>query len=361
MVKVDHKKYGEFCRKALEAAGLSKEAAESTEKFLLQTDMFGIRTHGTLNILPYIRKIEAGGIVKDAKPEVVKEGPSWAVIDGHNGMGYYNADYAMKIGMEKAKQTGLSYIVIRNSSHYGACGVYSVEGAKEGFITITATNVGKTMTVPGGRGRIIGNAPFSYGVPQGDRHPSVFLDVATSNAAGMKVNRAKTAGQKVPDGWIVDENGKPTNDPNTKWALYPLGGHKGYGMAFFIEVLSSIIGGGNILDTPMWDKDAATVCPYSQFFIFIDANQLMPMPEFKGRMDYAVEEIANSPKAEGSDHIYLPGEIEWGKYDKAMAEGLELPDDIERNARELAKMFDLDFDSCVVKTEEEEHLRRAAG
>ena len=205
MVKVDHRKYGEFCKKALEAAGLSKEAAESTEKYLLQTDMFGIRTHGTLNILPYIRKIEAGGIVKDAKPEVVKEGMSWAVIDGHNGMGYYNADYAMKIGMEKAKQTGISYIVIRNSSHYGACGVYSVEGAKEGFITITATNVGKTMTVPGGRGRIIGNAPFSYGVPQGDRHPSVFLDVATSNAAGMKVNRAKTAGQKVPDGWIVDE------------------------------------------------------------------------------------------------------------------------------------------------------------
>lgn len=347
MVVVEAGKYAAFCREACIKAGLKEEAAKATAHFLVRTDMFGIRTHGTLNVLLYLRKVEAGGIVKDAEPEIVGEGPSWAVIDGHNGMGYYNAAKAIELGTKKAKETGLSYIVVRNSSHYGASGAYAVEGAEQGFITLTATNVGKTMTVPGGKGRIIGNAPFSYAVPAGKKHPIVFLDVATSNAAGMKVNRARVAGQKVPEGWIVDENGLPTTDPNTKWALYPLGGHKGYGIAFFIEVLSSIIGNGNILDTPMWDKDAATVCPYSHCFFFIDTAAIMNLDLFGDRMDLAVEEIANSPKADGSNHIYLPGEMEWERYRKAEEEGLDLPDDIERNARELAAWLDLDFEACI--------------
>lgn len=347
MIVVDVKKYEAFCRNACVKAGLKEAAAEATAHFLVRTDMFGIRTHGTLNVLPYLRKVQAGGIEKDAEPELVAEGPAWAVIDGHNGMGYYNAAKAIELGVQKAKATGLSYIVVRNSSHYGASGAYAVEGAEQGFITLTATNVGKTMTVPGGRGRIIGNAPFSYAVPAGKKHPIVFLDVATSNAAGMKVNRARVAGQKVPEGWIVDENGLPTTDPNTNWALYPLGGHKGYGIAFFIEVLSSIIGNGNILDTPMWDKDPATVCPYSHCFFFIDTKAIMDLDLFSDRMDRAVEEIANSPKAAGCDHIYMPGEMEWDRYKKAEEDGLELPDDIERNARELAAWLDLDLEACI--------------
>lgn len=349
MITVDVKKYEAFCREACEKAGLSREAAEATAYFLTRTDMFGVRTHGTLNILPYLKKVQAGGINKDAKPEVVAEGPAWAIMDGHNGMGYYNARLAIDLGIKKAKETGLSYIVVRNSSHYGASGVYTVEGAMQGFITLSATNVGKTMTVPGGKGRIIGNAPFSYAVPAGKNHPIIFLDVATSNAAGMKVNRARTAGQQVPEGWIVDEEGRPTTDPNTKWSLYPLGGHKGYGMALFIEILSSVIGNGNILDTPMWDMDEATVCPYSHCFFFIDTKAFMNLDLFGERIDYTADQIANSPKAAGCDHIYMPGEMEWGRYQKAIDDGLELPDDIEKNARELAGWLDLDLESCILK------------
>lgn len=349
MIKVDAKKYEAFCKEACMKAGLSEAVADATAHYLTRTDMLGVRTHGTLNILPYLKKVQAGGIIADAQPEVVAEGPAWAVIDGHNGMGYYNSKVAMDLGMKKAKETGISYVVVRNSSHYGASGVYAVEGAEAGFITLTATNVGKTMTVPGGKGRIIGNAPFSYGVPAGKKHPIVFLDVATSNAAGMKVNRARVAGERVPEGWIVDENGLPTTDPNTQWALYPLGGHKGYGIAFFIEVMSSVIGGGNILNTPMWDRDGvATVCPYSHMFMFVDTQAMMAMDTFQDRMDYAVDQIKDSPKAQGSAGIFMPGEMEWTKHDNAAENGLDLPDDIENNARELASWLDIDFESCIL-------------
>lgn len=348
MIKVDAVKYEEFCKAACMKMGLSEAVADATAHYLVRTDKLGTFTHGTLNVLPYLKKVEAGGIVRDAEPQVVAEGPAWAVIDGGNGMGYYNARAAMDLGMKKAGECGISYVVVRDSGHYGASGVYAVEGAENGFITVSATNVAKTMTVPGGRGGIIGNSPFSYAVPAGKKHPIVFLDIATSNIAGMKVNRARTAGEQVPPGCIVDENGLPTTDPNTNWSLYPLGGHKGYGIAFFIEVLTSIIGGGKILDIPLWIKDAPTVCPYSHMFLFIDTKAFMAMDMFADRMDEAVDQIANAPKAQGSDHIYLPGEMEWARYEKAEAEGLMLPDDIENNARELAAWLDLDFDACTL-------------
>ncbi len=347
MTRVNHKKYMDFCTQACVNAGLSKEVADATAHYLVRTDMFGTYSHGTLNLLPYMKKVEAGGIIKDARPEVVSEGLAWAVIDGNNGMGLYNAKVAMEIGMKKAKEAGLSYVTVRNSSHYGACGVYAVEGAEKGFITLTASNVAKTMTVPGGKGGIIGNSPFSYAVPSG-AYPPVFLDIATSNIAGMKVNRARTAGEQVPPGSIVDENGLPTNDPNTNWALYPMGGHKGYGIAFLIEVLTSIISGGVVLDIPLWIKSAPTICPYSQMFQFIDVGTIMDPVLFGKRMEDAIKEISESPKAVGSDHIYLPGEMEWERHSNAVTQGLNLPADVESNARELAGWLSLDFEACLV-------------
>lgn len=346
-MRVFVEKYEAFCQEACIQAGYRPEVANAVAHYLVRTDMMGIHSHGTLNLLPYLEKTAAGGICRDAAPELVHEGPAWAVLEGHNGMGPYNARCAMEIGMKKAKQTGLAYVMVRNSSHYGACGVYAVEGAEQGFITLTATNVAKTMTVPGGKGGIIGNSPFAYAVPAGNRHPSVFLDVATSNIAGMKVNRAKTAGEQVPPGCIVDENGLPTTDPNTDWALYPLGGHKGYGIAFFIEVLTSVLSGGQILDIPLWIRRADQLCPYSHMFLFIDTYSIMGADSFADRIDFAVEEIANAPKAAGSDHIYLPGEMEWDRHDRAQREGLVLPKDVEDNAKALASRYSLDLNACI--------------
>ena len=347
-VFVQPERYEAFCRAACEKAGLAPEVADATAHYLVRTDLFGIYSHGTLNLLPYLNKLEAGGIVRDARPELVAEGPAWAVVDGHNGMGLYNSRWAMEIGMKKAREVGLSLVMVRNSSHYGACGVYAVEGAEQGFITLTATNVAKTMTVPGGKGGIIGNSPFSYAVPAG-KHPIIFLDIATSTIAGMKVNRARTAGEQVPPGCIVDENGLPTTDPNTDWALYPLGGHKGYGIAFFIEVMTSILSGGQVLDIPLWIKDAPTVCPYSHVFFFVDVQGIMGQALFGSRVDQAAAEIAGSPKAQGSDRIYLPGEMEWERCADAMANGLKLPDDVADNCRQTAATYGLDFEACLKK------------
>ena len=347
MTTVNHEAYMDFCAQACVKSGFGKEAADATAWYLVRTDMFGVYSHGTLNLLPYMKKAEAGGIIKETGPEVVSEGPAWAVVDGRNGIGFYNARIAMDIGMKKAKETGLAYVTVRNSSHYGACGAYAVDGALNGFITIAASNTAKTMTVPGGKGGIIGNSPFSYAVPAG-RHPPVFLDIATSNIAGMKVNRAKTAGEQVPPGAIVDENGLPTTDPNTDWALYPMGGHKGYGIAFFIEVMTSIMGGGDVLDIPLWIKSMPTICPYSHMFMFIDVATIMDPDQFGLRMEDAIKEITESPKAAGADRIYLPGEMEWERYSAAVSRGLDLPSDVESNARELANWLSLDFDRCVV-------------
>ena len=117
-MRVFVEKYEAFCQEACIQAGYRPEVANAVAHYLVRTDMMGIHSHGTLNLLPYLEKTAAGGICRDAAPELVHEGPAWAVLEGHNGMGPYNARCAMEIGMKKAKQTGLAYVMVRNSSHY---------------------------------------------------------------------------------------------------------------------------------------------------------------------------------------------------------------------------------------------------
>ena len=183
-MRVDTTKYERFCRQACIQAGCRPEAADAVAHYLVRTDMMGTHSHGTLNLLPYLEKLAAGGITRDAVPEVVREGPAWAVVEGNNGMGPYNARKAMEIGMEKAKQVGISYVMVRNSSHYGACGVYAVEGAERGFISLTATNVAKTMTVPGAEAGSSATPPSPTPSRRGTATPASFWTSPPATSRG---------------------------------------------------------------------------------------------------------------------------------------------------------------------------------
>ena len=188
MITVDAKKYEYFCREACMNFGMSEEASSVTAELFVKTDMLGIHSHGTLNLEPYLKKTKAGGIDPKAKPEIVLDGPAWAIIEGHNGMGSYNGYYGLNVGIEKAKKFGISYIGIRGSGHYGATGIYAIKAAEQGMIALVMSNTGKNMNVPGAAGAVIGNSPIAYAIPAG-KHRPVFMDIATSNAAQIKVYR----------------------------------------------------------------------------------------------------------------------------------------------------------------------------
>lgn len=343
-IKVEDLK--DFCVKALLKTGSSKEDAETIAEVLVTTDTFGVMSHGTKNLYEYIMKEKAGGLDVNAVPEIVTEGPAWAIIDGKAAMGMVSSVKAMKLAIEKAKATGVGYVGVKNSCHFGAAGYYANLAAKEGMIGLAMSNADPTMTVPNSCGVSIGNNPFSYAAPLSNGQ-SVFLDIALSSVAALKVVLAKATGAPVPDTWLVDKEGNPTTDASGfpyESHLQPMAAHKGYGLAVMVEALTSVITGFGLLsEVKSWNLDPATKNNASHAFIAIDAAAMSSKEEFEGMMDRLAAELHNAPVAKGKDKVYVPGEMEWEKREKALKEGLVATDAMREQLTKLSEMTGIEI------------------
>jgi len=347
-MKVDAVKYKEFCLEALVKCGVKKEAAEAVADCCVMTDMMGITTHGTVNLPKYINKMNAGGISADSTPSVITEGPTWARLDGNGGFGMYNGRYAIDLAMKKAEETGMSIVTVNNSGHFGACCCYSVYAAEKGYLAIAMSNTVKLMCAPGGKGNTIGNAPISYAIPRLNQHP-IFMDIALSEVAKLKVVQYQKQGKKIPDGWVVDENGLPTNDPQgNNFSMCPMSAHKGYCLAFLVETLTTVLSGGSF-DIKSWlSAPPETRSNLGHTMIVIDLKKMMDPMQFATRLEEYTNEIVNAPKALDSDKIFYPGEPNWINYDKAKEFGLELPEATEEAAKTLAQMAGLSLEEVII-------------
>ena len=347
-MKVNAVKYREFCLNALIKCGVKKEAAEAIADCCVMTDMLGITTHGTVNIPKYVKKMNAGGINVNATPSVITEGPTWARLDGQGGFGMYNGRYAIDLAMKKAEESGMSIVTVNDSGHFGACCCYSVYAAEKGYLAIAMSNTVKLMCAPGGKGNIIGNAPISYAIPRQGQHP-IFMDIALSEVAKLKVVQYQKMGKKVPDGWIVDENGLPTNDPQgNNFSMCPMSAHKGYCLAFLVETLTTVLSGGSF-DIKSWLFAPPEVrSNLGHTMIVIDLKKMMDPMQFASRLEEYTNEIINAPKALGSDKIFYPGEPNWIKYDSALESGLDLPDETAEAAKTLAELTGLSFEEVII-------------
>ena len=329
-----------FCVEAMMRSGMREKGARVTADVLVTTDTWGIYTHGTKSLRQYLKRIRAGGLNPEAVPEVLREGPSWAIIDGHSGMAMVTSCAGMELAVRKAEAAGIGFVSVNNSSHFGAAGYYAHIAAKQDMIGIAMGNTDPNMSVPGSRGKIIGNNPFAYALPAGSERP-LLLDIALSTVAAGKVDAAVAAGKTVPEGWLVDEEGLPTTDP----ALYPLraslvsvGGHKGYGLALLVEALSAVLSGAGVARRVLsWTlSDARLATGHGHAFLAVHIAAMTPIDEFKGRVDQLIREIRDGPRAKGSDRIYLPGEMEWERRDEALTRGIPLPEDVLASLRGLA-------------------------
>lgn len=351
--KVNCAKYEILCKNILEKAGFQQSDAEAVANIMIENEKLGISTHGSFHMLTYLRKIQAGSIDPNGKIEVISEGPTWANIDANHNLGFVASYHAMRLAINKAREYGISYITVKNSSHYGTGAAYELMAAKEGMASIVCSNTWKLMAVPGSKGAVIGNSPIGYGFPAGKEAP-IFFDIATSAASLTKTIRCKEMGEKVPDGWIVDENGLPTNDPSVpNYTLVPVGGHKGYGAAFFVEAISALASGGCFLGGvgQDWISHIDRVPNVCHAFIVIDLMKIVGPGVFEKRMDTCIEEIHNSPKAVNSDRIMVPGEIEADNKRIAEERGyIELVDVHVERMKEVCRMLNLNMDDVFVNS-----------
>lgn len=318
-----------FCAGALAKAGVSPAHARITTEVLVTTDTFGVFTHGVNCLRGYIQKVRAGGLRTDVSPEIIAQGGGWAIVDGHSALAMVTSTFAMNVAIEKARSSGIGYAGVRNSCHFGAAGIYALQAARADMIGVAVANDKPSVAAPGSREGVLGSNPLAYAVPAGSEHP-IFMDIATSAAAGAKVWQAKALGRSVPEGWLVDKDGLPTKDP-TGWpqvgALMPMAGHKGFGIALFIEVISAAMTGAAMtkqVGSWMLD-DLSQPTRHGAAFIAINIGAMTPLGEFKERIDQLIREVRGARLAKGTPRIYVPGEMEWERRDQALKEGIALP------------------------------------
>ncbi len=335
----------QLCIEAMRLTGLNEEDARLTAEVLVTTDTLGTFTHGTRQLRGLLKNFRSGRLHAAAHEAIVAEGPAWAIVDAHYAMPPAVSYRCMQLAMRKAKASGIGYVGVRHSSHYGAAGFYANLAARGDMFGLSMCNVDPCMTVPGSKGRVLGTNPIAYAAPAGEEKP-VYLDVATSAVAATKIYAAKALGQPIPGNWLVDEDGLPTSDYSNfpeKAVQVPMAGHKGYGLAVMVEILTAVLTGAAVMSgVSSWVLDSPNPTDEGHAFIAIDIGQIMPLGEFKSRMDGMIREIKSAPLAKGADRIYLPGEIELERQETALAQGIVLPPDVVASLRGLAEDVGLD-------------------
>ena len=278
---------GSFIKDAFIGYGVPERDAEICAEVLMESDRRGIESHGCNRFKPiYIDRIIAGIQKPVTELEIIKETPTTAVIDAHDGMGMVASHKAMEMAIEKAKKFGLSMIAVRNSTHYGIAGYWSTMATKEGMIGITGTNARPSIAPTFGVENMLGTNPLTIGLPTDEEFPFV-LDCATSITQRGKIEYYARSGKDTPAGMVIGNDGSALTDSDQilvdlttgKAALAPLGGigeelagYKGYGYATVVEVLSAALQAGSYLKMLTGIDENGSKRPYhlGHFFLVID-------------------------------------------------------------------------------------------
>ena len=336
-----------------ERSGASKEDAELVVEMLLEANLAGHDSHGILYVTRYTERIKKGIIDLKAKPEVTCESPNTAIIDGHWAFGQVTAKKTMEVAVEKARRNSVSTVGAFHCNHIGRLGAYTLIAAENGMIGfLMANSVNTAMQPYGGTSRFLGTNPISVAIPAGEMKPFL-LDFATSSAAEGKIWIAAMNDEKIPFGWIVNNDGCDTDNPHEFSASTPTvegdgrllafgarDGHKGYCFAILMEVLGGILtGAGSILN-----RGAVHPNENGILAIVIDVNRFAPIEAFKKKMDSlftTVHQATINPRFKYAQ-VQVPGEIEWRNRERHLIEGISIPHQVWEQIVEVAQNLGVD-------------------
>ena len=324
------------------AWGMPEALIAPTVDIMLAADTSGIDSHGASMMSHYERLREAGNITMTPDIAVIHDTPVAAVVNGGQGLGHAPSVKATHLAIEKAKALGVGIATVRNSNHYGAAGAYALMMAKAGLIGISMTSVAKPTVVPlAGKVAVFGTNPIAFAAPA-RRNPPFLLDMATSTVAMGKLTISARAGVTVLEGWALDADGKPATDPNVGLlhrlltplgATRELGGHKGYGLAMMVEILSTTLAGSAFGMLREKNTPGAKSQDVGHFFLAIDPQVLRPDGGFEDDLDEMIDAMRATPPLDPGIPVQVAGDPEYRAAIKRNAEGVPIP---PRLAEELA-------------------------
>lgn len=303
-----------FATDLLRAGGADDEEALLVARSLVGANLRGHDSHGVMRIPFYLSGVRQGSVCPGAPLTVLKQTATLFSADGHWGFGQTQARRLCQRLIEMAAQAGVAVGTLIHSAHIGRLGEYCEMATERDMVAMVMVNthgVARRVAPPGGTAPRLGTNPIAFGVPH-TRQP-IILDIGTSAAAEGKIRVKKIAGEKVPDGLLLDNQGHPTNDPHDLYAdppgtILPMGGqqaYKGFGLALIIEIFAGALSGGVCIREHPENPNGN--CVYMQV---IDPSQLGGAGHFAAEVDALCRFVRDCPRAEGVDRIRLPGDPE---------------------------------------------------
>jgi len=335
----------ELSAKVLEKNGFPRSKSAIAARVLVEADARGIHSHGVVRLKRYIFEKNQGFIDPNAEPAILYETPVSLVIDGNKGLGQHVSIFAMQKCIKKAQTSHICFASVRNSNHFGIAGYYSELAQIHDMIGISMTNTYPLVLPTNGLQPMLGTNPIAVCIPS--LAAPFNLDMATSVVPRGKIEVYQRSAKSLPKGWALDEYGKPAVNASkviqnfnnhSNGGLLPLGGdgemyggHKGFGLAMLVDLLSAGLSLGQ-WSRETYTEKAGGVC---HFFGAIRIDAFGDPYEIKAHVHQIIDKVCKSTKIDGREKIYFHGEKEMATRALSYRDGIPLPSELLEELRGL--------------------------
>jgi len=309
------------------AAGAPPSSARLVADSLVEANLAGHDSHGVIRVKEYLDAILQGRIQPRAQPHIYAETPTTLQVDGGFAFGQVVATWTMDRLLQKAATSYLAAGGIRHCGHVGRLGAYVQQAAEQGFIAFAFVNGGAReprLAPHGGARPVFGTNPLAVGLPVKGR-PPVVIDFSTAAIAAGKIRVARDKGESLPEGCIVDREGRPSCNPADYYnggMLLPAAGHKGYALALLVEILAGVLSGAGSPVLEGW----GTATTNGAFFIVLSPRGFTLAEEFASSVARLSETVKAVPAVAPQTEVLLPGEPETRTAAARLPHGIELPE-----------------------------------
>ena len=311
-----------LARTALERAGANSKMAEATARHLVRAEAQGLPTHGLSRVPFYCGMLRRGRADGAAQPALLVDRAAACLIDNRDGLPYVSAQWAVEEAVQRARRNGIAFAGIRNSAHVGVLGIHVEEIARAGMVGFGFTNSPAAIPPWGGRKPLFGTNPVAAAFPRKGKEPLV-IDLALTTVVRGRIMMAMKRGERIPEGWALDRNGKPTTDPKEAiehGSLFPIGGAKGAMLALMFELICAGLTGAAIgPEADSFFSDEGNKPRIGQAFIAIDPPS--GAEKFSERIERVVAIMLTDPE------VRLPGARRFSSEASAQ-KGIEVPDEL---------------------------------
>jgi (2R)-3-sulfolactate dehydrogenase (NADP+) len=330
-VKKDAQSLLQLACTALERAGANHRMAEAAARHLVRAEAQGLPTHGLSRVPFYCGMLRGGRADGAAQPIMVAERAGACLIDNRDGLPYVSAQWAVEEAIQRARRNGIAFAGIRNSGHVGVLGIHVEAIAQAGMVGFGFTNSPAAMPPWGGKKPLFGTNPMAAAFPRRGKAP-IIVDLALTTVVRGRIMMAMKRGERIPEGWALDRNGKPTTDPKEAiehGSLFPIGGAKGAMLALVFELICAALTGAAIgAEADSFFSAEGNRPRIGQAFMAVDPGALAGMKTYWERTEAVVSAMLSDPE------VRLPGARRFAAEESAR-KGIEVPDDLLAQVEKL--------------------------